>query len=159
MFFDYYTDELVLNKNNSSTDLKELDNLIESIQKQLNEIGIVNKDINAFYKRNNKEESILGIQLLDGNIEDINNYVIFDCTPFVYGRNILCNIGMHSSAKASNKTSVLVPNIKDEVNHFFNAVEYSINNKVKNTREFDVMKDYYIEKKKEKLLSRFMKRK
>ncbi len=159
MYFDYYTDELVLNKNNSSTDLKELDNLIESIQKQLNEIGIVNKDINAFYKRNNKEESILGIQLLDGNIEDINNYVIFDCTPFVYGRNILCNIGMHSSAKASNKSSVLVPEIKNEVNHFFNTIEYSIKNKVKNTREFDVMKDYYIEKKKEKLLSRFMKRK
>ena len=161
MEFGYYTDEIVLKneKINNEVEVEPLDSFILSAKNHLKKIGIDPQNTTFFYKRNNKRASVLGIQLLEGDNEDLTNYLVFDCVPFVHGRDVLCNIDMHASSKISSIGMQFANLASEDVIKFFNTMEKQLIINGKHDIELDYMKSNALENKKQSILSRILRRK
>ena len=157
MEFEYYTDEIVLNNKiiNNDNEIKPLDDFINSC---LNKSNIDFEQSTIFYKRNKKGASILGIQLLEGNNEDISNYIVYDCMPFINNKSIFCNIDVHANAKLSLKAVQFTNNVSNDVSDFFKQMESLILKNNQNDIELDYMKNIFIQKKKQNLFTKILKR-
>ena len=160
MEFDYFTDKIELNNENINNDVEilPLDNFINSSLNYLHEIGINSQQSTIFYKRNKKGSSVLGIQLLDGNNEDISNYLVYDCLPYVSGKSIFCNIDMHAYAKLSSKAMQFASLASNDVTNFFNSMEQLIMKKGQDGVEFNYMKNLVLQKKKQNVFTKILKR-
>ncbi len=161
MEFEYYTDEIVLNKEmiNNEVEVAPLDSFILSAKNHLKKIGIDPQNTTFFYKRNNKRASVLGIQLLECDNEDLTNYLVFDCVPFVHGRDVLCNIDMHGDSKISSIGMQFASLASEDVIKFFNTMEKQLIINGKHDIELDYMKSSVLENKKQSILSRILRRK
>ena len=143
MEFNYFTDEIILNDSDRSN-FSYLDFFIENVKKSLMEIGINNQEVNFFYKRRNNRSSVLGIQLNDGDMHDLSNYLIFDCSSFVYDKNIICSIDMHALSNISQKAVQFVNLENENIRKFFDLVEHNMVGHEK----YDIFKTVFLEKKK-----------
>ena len=161
MEFGYYTDEIVLKneKINNEVEVEPLDSFILSAKYHLKKIGIDPQSTTFFYTRNNKRASVLGIQLLEGDNEDLTNYLVFDCVPFVHGRDVLCNIDMHASSKISSIGMQFANLSSEDVIKFFNTMEKQLIINGKHDIELDYMKSNALENKKQSIFSRILRRK
>ena len=161
MEFEYYTDEIVLNNEmiNNEVEVAPLDSFIFSAKNFLKKMGINSQNTTFFYKRNNKRASALGIQLFEGDNEDLTNYLVFDCIPFVHGREVFCNIDMHASSKISSRGMKFANLASEDVNGFFNMMEKYLILNGENDIELDYMKSNSLEKKKQSVFSKIIRRK
>ena len=161
MEFGYYTDEIVLKneKINNEVEVAPLDSFILLAKNYLKKMGINSQSTTFFYKRNNKKASALGIQLLEGDNEDLTNYLVFDCIPFVHGKEVFCNIDMHASSKISSIGMQFANLASEDVIKFFNTMEKQLIINGKHDIELDYMKSNALENKKQSILSRILRRK
>ena len=88
----------------------------------------------------------MGIQLLEGDNEDLTNYLVFDCIPFVNGKEVFCNIDMHASSKISSRGMQFANLASDDINKFFNMMETLLIIRGKNDIELDYMKSNALKK-------------
>ena len=165
MEFEYYTDDIILNKKamNNEVTLLAFDRFIDASKAHLREAGIDFQNVGFFYKRNKKRESVLGVQLHDGDIEDLSNYLVYDCKHHTEGKKVFCSIDMHSDKKAADKAMPFASLASDDVVDFFISVEELIHKSGQPDLEFDNMEQIVLSKKKPqpftKLLDRFRKNK
>lgn len=160
MEFEYFTDQIVLNNGivNNNDEIMPLDNFINSSLNFLNTLGINFQQSTIFYKRNKKGASVLGIQLLAGDNEDLSNYLIYDCMPFKSGKSIFCNIDMHVCAKTSSNAMQFASLASNDVTEFFNLMEQTIVNNGQDSVELDYMKNIILQKKKQSVFAKILKR-
>ena len=135
-----------------------LDNFINSSLNFLHTLGINSQQLTIFYKRNKKGASVLGIQLLDGNNEDLSNYLIYDCMPFKCGKSIFCNIDMHACAKISSRVIQFASLASNDINKFFSLMEQTIMDNGQDNVELDYMKNIIFQKKKQNVFAKILKR-
>lgn len=160
MEFEYYTDQIVLDNEiiNNGEEVLPLDNFINSSINFLNEIGVNFKQSTVFYKRNKNGASILGIQLLYGDNEELSNYLVYDCLPFKSGKSVFCNIDMHAHAKISSIAMQFSRLASNDVTKFFTFMEQSIMKNGQDGIELNFMKNINLEKKKQNVLAKLLKR-
>ena len=158
MEFEYYTDQIELNNENINNDVEvlPLDNFINSSVNYLYEIGVNPKHSTVFYKHNRNGASVLGIQLMDGDNEDLSNYLVYDCKPFISGKSVFCDIDMHADAKTAPKAIQFARLASNDVTDFFNLMEQSV---IKyNLGDLEYMKNMIVSKKKNNVFARILKR-
>ena len=160
MEFEYFTDQIILNNGivNNNAEILPLDNFINSSLYFMNTLGINSQQSTIFYKRNKKGASVLGIQLLDGDNEDLSNYLIYDCMPFKSGKSIFCNIDMHACAKISSRAIQFASLVSNDVTKFFDLMEQTIMEKGQDGVELDYMKNMILQKKKQNVFAKILKR-
>ena len=120
------------------------------------EIGVNPKHSTVFYKHNRNGASVLGIQLMDGDNEDLSNYLVYDCKPFISGKSVFCDIDMHADAKTAPKAIQFARLASNDVTDFFNLMEQSV---IKyNLGDLEYMKNMIVSKKKNNVFARILKR-
>jgi hypothetical protein len=142
MVFKHYSDEVKLNKGKLDDNFRigELDKLIVSTRKTLKSMKIDTQNKYVFYKRNTKGESILGIQLISGDMEDISNYIVFDHKMYQLGELSGCSCDMHTDAKASQKGNEFATYSVDSITSFFTDIEKGLIESKQITKDYDCMK-------------------
>ena len=150
MELNYFTDEIVLNKNkiNNNKSILYLDNFLANLINKLQESELSLNDMSFFYKRNKKRESVLGIQISEGDIEDITNYLVFDCRSYNNGKDLRCKVGMQSDKKNRDKLNNLPYQVPADAINFFEKVEHLFNNSIQRELEIDNMVQVNLEKEK-----------
>ena len=156
MLFEYYKDEIVLNEDamNNEVTLLAFDRFINASRSILKEVRIPTSKPSFFYKRNKEGASVLGIQLIEGDNEDLSNYLVYDCMPTVEEKEVYCNIDMHAVAKATDFALAFASRATDEVNTFFQDVETLIHRNGDPKLEFDYMQQIELAKKKKGIIGK-----
>ena len=142
MVFRHYKDEIRISKSklNDGLRINELDKLIVSTRKTLKSMKIDTQNKYVFYKRNTKGESILGIQLISGDMEDISNYIVFDHKMYHLGELSGCGCDMHADGKVSQKGNEFATYSVDSITSFFTNIEKGLIESKQVTKDYDCMK-------------------
>lgn len=148
MIFRYFTDEIILDSNNSDTgkSLRGFDDFAIQITKALRTMNIDSDTACIFYKRNKRGESVLGIQLVGGDSECLSNYVVYDSVTSL-GEGIHSNVDIHFEPPATSRFNdffLLVP--CDDIQAFFEGVEFDVITSNEPDKEYDVMKKVQLKK-------------
>ena len=125
MRFDLYTDEITLDKNsiNNKQSLLYLDNYLAGLTNEVQKAGLGLEDACYFYKRNKKGESVLGIQIVEGDAEDITNYLVFECRSDVVNNEVKCTTGFQLDEKHNDKLFEIPYSIPATAVRFFEKIE------------------------------------
>ena len=141
MKFDLYTDEIVLDKNkiNNKQSILYLDNYLGGLVNEVQGAGIGLKDTCYFYKRNKKGESVLGIQIADGDVEDITNYLVFECRSTISDNKVKCVTGFKIDEKHDDIFFEIPYSVTASVVHFFERIENLKKDPIERESEHDTM--------------------
>ena len=152
MLFNYFKDKIILNNEliDNDLDIPLLDSFIKKTKESLVEMGFVKQSISFFYKRNKNGASVIGIQVEDGDSEDISNYVIYDAALI---RGEYC-MDFHAKPKIIDKALMFNELLAKNVYKFLSEMEKELLNS--SGKEFDIMKKIQFQKK-SKLLQIFKK--
>ena len=91
--------------------------------------------------------------------EDLTNYMVFDCIPYINGKNVFCNVDMHASAKISSRAMQFANFASEDVNRFFSIMEKSLIINGERDIVLDYMKSDSLEKKKQSVFPKILRRK
>ena len=150
--------ELRMNRLNLGEELPTLDTFITSAKGYLSFMGIDTTNKVVFYKRSRNGESVLGVQLLDGSIENLDNYVVFDHYATNSGNSYMCQCKMYSEGKASPKANEFATYAIDSITTFFSVTELSLRDHNEEHRQIDCMRTMGPQKKKMDVFSKIFKR-
>ena len=141
MKFELYTDEVVLDKNkvNNKQSILYLDNFLGGLINQVQNAGIGLEDTIYFYKRNKKGESVLGIQIAEGDIEDLSNYLVFECRSKIVDDEVKCVTGFQIDEKHNDVWFEVPYSIAASAMHFFERIEKSSKDPIAREREYDTI--------------------
>ena len=152
MELEYYKDIINLNDMSLTEEIEDpiFDDLIKKIKIVFKRLNINTDGKKVYYKRNNKGQSVIGIQI--ANEEDLSSYIVFDC--YVEGCNgsLLCNVNVHADRRHLDLAGPIINLISSEVISSFEGLEYHINSDPWKPKEISLMKQ--ITKKKINVLRR-----
>jgi hypothetical protein len=145
MLFKYFQDKIILNNKliNEDVSFPLLDEFIRKTKDYLIEMGIKNQDVSFFYKRNKTGASVIGIQIEDGDNEDISNYVVYDALAHKDG----VSMDFHAKSKIIEKALSFNTALSKEVYIFLCETEKKIIETAEPDIEFDIMKKVHVQKK------------
>lgn len=122
---------------------KWFEKIIPEIIKTLNRINIDNSNKYLYYERKKNGTSILAIQLINGNKNDISNYMVFGCSTFISGeiinKNVCCDIYLHAEAKSGNYAQKIINIMSKQIIDFFENVENDLCRKNELTKEISFL--------------------
>ena len=122
---------------------KWFEKIIPEIIKTLNRINIDNSNKYLYYERKKNGTSILAIQLINGNKNDISNYIVFGCSTFISGeiinKNVCCDIYLHAEAKSGNYAQKIINIMSKQIIDFFENVENDLCRKNELTKEISFL--------------------
>ncbi len=122
---------------------KWFEKIIPEIIKTLNRINIDNSNKYLYYERKKNGTSILAIQLINGNKNDISNYMVFGCSTFISGeiinKNVCCDIYLHAEAKSGNFAQKIINIMSKQIIDFFENVENDLCRKNELTKEISFL--------------------
>lgn len=137
---------------NQKDDYKYFEKILFEIEDVFKKIGININTKYLYYERKKNGTSILAIQLIDGNKNDISNYMIFGCSTFISGKiinkNVCCDIYLHADAKSGNYAQKIINILSKQIIEFFENVENDLCRKNELTKEIN----YLISLNKEKII-------
>ena len=141
MKLSLYTDEVLLDKNkiNNERSILYLNHFLGKLINQVVDAGICLEDAIYFYKRNKKGESILGIQIAEGDIENLTNYLVFECRSKLDNGEVKCISGFQVDEKHDDVLFKVPYTMPHEVIHFFKKIENLIKNPGERETEYDSM--------------------
>ena len=125
MKLTHFTDEITLDKEkiNNKQSILYLDNFLGEFTNLVIQEGMAVKDACFFYKRNKKRESVIGMQIVDGDIEDLSNYLLFECRSELDGDKVRCSVGYTADEKNDEVLATLSPALSYAATRFFVKVE------------------------------------
>lgn len=128
-----------IEKLNQIDNYKWFEKIIPEIIKTFNRINIDNNNKCLYYERKKNGTSILAIQLINGNKNDISNYMVFGCSTFVsnkiINKDVCCDVCLHADAKSGNYAQKVINIMSKQIVEFFENVENDLCRKNEVTKE------------------------
>ena len=124
-------------------DYKWFEKIIPEIESNFKRLGININNKYLYYERKKNGTSILAIQLLNGNKNDISNYMVFGCSSFVdstiMNKNVYCDIYLHADAKSGNYAQKVLNVMSKRIIEFFEYIENDLCIKNELTKEISFL--------------------
>lgn len=148
MEYTNFNEKVTLDKNKLGYDTKlpTLDIFIKSARECLTAMNIDTTSKVVFYKRSREGQSVLGVQLLDGDVEELSNYVVFDYAAENIGNIYHCQSKMYAEGKASPKANEFATFAIDSITTFFSMTESDLHARGEDTKVVDCMKTIGVKK-------------
>ena len=133
----------ILNQITKVEDYKWFEKIIPEIEIIFKRIGININNKYLYYERKKNGTSILAIQLLNGNKNDISNYMIFGCSTFISSgianKNVCCDVYLHADAKSGNYAQNILNIMSKQIIEFFEYIENDLCRKTEVTKEISFL--------------------
>lgn len=133
----------IMNQITRLEDYKLFEKIIPEIEVIFKRLGININNKYLYYERKKNGNSILAIQLINGNKNHISNYMVFGCNTFISGeiinKNVCCDIYLHADAKSGDYAQKIINIMSKQIIDFFENVENDLCRKNELTKEISFL--------------------
>ena len=133
----------ILNQIIKLEDYKLFEKIVPEIKAIFRKIGIDSNNKYLYYERKKNGTSILEIQLLNGNKNDVSNYMVFGCRSLIdstfTNKSVCCDIYLYADAKSGNYAQNILNVISKQIIEFFEYIENDLCIKNELTKEISFL--------------------
>ena len=133
----------ILNQIIKLEDYKLFEKIVPEIKTIFRKIGIDSNNKYLYYERKKNGTSILAIQLINGNKNDVSNYMVFGCRSLIdstfTNKSVCCDIYLYADAKSGNYAQNILNVISKQIIEFFEYIENDLCIKNELTKEISFL--------------------